>query len=166
MHPLIVITGTPGTGKSTLAKKIARKLGFNRLDLHHHYPRLAVGYNHKKKCYDINLLKFSRLVKEKLTETKKGLIVDSHIAHLLPRRLVTLCLVVTCPDLKQLQKRLQKRNYSPEKISENLEAEIFQVCQEEAEAKRHRIVVMDTSLPSAQKMKKVLDALKKPRKSL
>ena len=144
---LLILTGTPGTGKSTLAKKLAGKLGFDRLDLHHYYRQLSVGYNRQKQCYDIDVKKLEKLVREKLSSSKKGLILDSHLAHLLPKKLVTLCLVLTCSDLKQLQRRLKKRNYPPAKIRENLEAEIFRVCLEEAREQGHRLIVLDTAKP-------------------
>ncbi len=144
---LLIITGTPGTGKSTLAKKLAGKLGFNRLDLHHYYHQLATRYNRQKHCYDVAPQKFTRLVQEKLSSSPKGLIVDSHLAHHLPQKLVTLCLVLTCSDVKQLQRRLKKRTYPPQKIRENLDAEIFQVCLEEAQEQGHPIIVLDTGKP-------------------
>ena len=142
---LIVISGSPGVGKSTLAKVLTKKLGFDRLDLHHHYKRISNGYDRAKQSYDVDYAKFERLVKEKLAEAKKGLIIDSHISHLLPKKLVDLCIVLICSDLKKLEKRLQKRNYSKKKIRENLDAEIFQVCLAEAKEKGHRVLVFDTA---------------------
>ncbi len=144
---LIVISGTPGTGKSTLARALAKKINFLRLDLHRHYREISSSYNKSKQCYDINLKKFQNLVNRKLREVKKsgqpGLIVDSHLSHLLPRKIVKLCIILTCYDLKKLQKRLKARRYSRKKIRENLDAEIFQVCLNEAKEKRHKIVVFD-----------------------
>ncbi len=146
MRPkLIIISGTPCTGKSTLAQALAKKLGYERLDLHHYYKTISSGYNKKKQAYDIDKKKFIALAKKKLSSTKKGLIVDSHISHLLPAKLVDFCIVLTCSNLKVLQKRLQKRKYSSEKIRENLDAEIFQVCLMEARERGHRILVFNTA---------------------
>jgi len=156
---LIVITGSPGVGKSTLAKILVKKLEFDRLDLHHHYQRISSGYNRSKQSYDIDYKKFEKLVKEKLDQAKKGLVIDSHISHLLPKKLVDLCIVLTCSDLKKLEKRLKARKYSKKKIRENLDAEIFQICLMEAKEQRHRILVYDT----AKRMddKKILKQLNK-----
>ncbi len=144
-NKLIIITGTPGVGKSTLAKKLVKVLGkrWKRLDLHQHYQELASGYDREGKCYEIPLKELEKLVR-KLKE-ESNLIFDSHLAHLLPRSLVDLCLILTCSDLKLLRNRLQKRKYSPRKIEENLQAEIFQNCLEEAKEKGHKVLVFDVA---------------------
>ncbi len=142
---LITITGSPGVGKSTLAKILVKKLGFDRLDLHHYYKRISTGYNRPKQSYEINYQKFEKLVKEKLKESKRGLIIDSHISHLLPKRLVDVCIVLICSDLKKLEKRLKARKYSKKKIRENLDAEIFQICLIEAKERKHKVLMFDTA---------------------
>lgn len=149
---LIVITGTPGVGKSTTAKILVQKLSFARLDLHRYYSTISIKYNQKKHCYDIDNQKFKKLVEKKFNTVKNGLIVDSHIAHHLPRKLVDLCIVLICSDLKELEKRLKQRKYSTRKIRENLDAEIFQVCLLEAKGMGHKMVVVDTAEEKAEKI--------------
>lgn len=139
---VVVISGTPGVGKSVLAKGLVR-LGFVRLDVSKHYDEISIGYDKVKKCYDVDLKKFERLVKR--LNTSEKLVIDSHVAHLLPKKLVDLCIVLVCSDLKELEKRLVKRKYSKEKIKENLDAEIFQVCVVEAKEKGHKVVVVDVA---------------------
>lgn len=144
MSKLIAISGSPAVGKSILAKRLATKLKFSRLDLHNYYKKISSGYNRSQQCYDIDIHKFKKLVQEKVNRSKRGLIIDSHISHLLPGRMVDLCIVLICSDLKKLYARLKKRKYSKQKIRENLDAEIFQICLNEAKENRHKLIIIDT----------------------
>ena len=73
-----------------------------------------------------------------------GLVIDSHLSHYLPPKYVDLCIVTKC-ELGGLKKRLEKRGYSDTKVKENLDAEIFNVCFEEANKFGHKILIVDTS---------------------
>ena len=152
---VICLTGTPGTGKSTWAKVLKKKLKWYRLDLQDHYKTVSVTYDYNKQCYDIDLKKFVKLVKERISWAKKeeysGLIIDTHISHKLSSKLIDLCVVLVCSDLKKLERRLLKRKYSQKKIRENLDTEIFQVCLNEAQEQGHKIVTFDTSKKILQK---------------
>lgn len=162
---LIIISGTPGVGKSTLAVKLAKKLGFGRLDLHKHYKEIAEYYDRSKQSYVIDIKKLERLVKERLKEAdkngEKGIVFDSHIAHLLPNKLVDAGIVLICSNLKKLKGRLEKRKYTQKKVVENMEAEMLQLCLGEAKDKKHKIVVFDAS-----KRVKITEAIQKIRKYL
>lgn len=80
---------------------------------------------------------------QKRLKESRGLVIDSHISHLLPKQMVDVCIVMICPDLKKLKRRLQQRGYSPKKVRENLDAEIFQVCLNEAKEGGHRVIVVE-----------------------
>ena len=159
LKKLIIITGTPGTGKSTLARAIAKKYKLFRLDLHKHYRQVSVSYNKKKQCYDIDIKKLERLVQKTLQAHPQRVIFDSHISHLLPKRLVQLCIVLTCTNLKELEKRLKRRKYSQAKIQENIQAEIFQVCLEEAQQKKMPLLILDATHPPKALLQKVQKAV-------
>ena len=47
--------------------------------------------------------------------------------------------------VKGIKKRLVKRKYSKEKIRENLDAEILDVCLVEALENKHKVKVVDTT---------------------
>ncbi|MDP3990069.1 MAG: AAA family ATPase [archaeon] len=151
----IIITGTPGVGKSTLAEAL-RKKDFWRLDIHHYYEDISTAYNRSKQCYDLDMKKVEKLVKEKIKEHPK-IVIDSHVAHLLPSKLVDLCVVLVCSDLKLLQKRLEKRGYTQKKVRENLDAEIFQICLLESLENGHNVMIFDVG--KKQSLKKMVDAI-------
>lgn len=142
---IIAVTGTPGTGKTELAKKIAKKLKLKYLDVNKviEENRLADSYDKKKKCKVVDVKKLNKVL-IKLMKDSKDLVIDSHLSHFLPKKYVDLCVVAKC-DLKLLKKRLEKRGYSKEKIRENMDAEIFDVCLVEASEGGHRIKVIDTT---------------------
>ena len=158
---VIVVTGTPGTGKTILAKKLCNKLNFHYIDVNKIIKKynISEGYDRKRKTKIVDIKKLNKtLIKEidnikktiknkinkklKNKKTKYGIIIDSHLSHYLPKRYVDLCIVTKC-DLKELKKRLKKRKYSKSKIRENLDVEIFDICLNEAKENRHKVFIID-----------------------
>src|SRR3989344_6042986 len=126
---IIVITGTPGTGKTTLAKSIAKKKKSVYIDVNKLIKeyKLSEGYDRKRKCSIINIAKLKKVlvsIIKKANKSKKSLIIDSHLSHYIQPKYVDLCIVTKC-SLKELKKRLQKKGYNSQKTRENLEAEAF-----------------------------------------
>ncbi len=140
----ICITGSVGTGKTTLAKKLAKALKYKYVDVNSIIKKhkLHDSYDRKNKCFVVDTKKLNKFLIKLIKESKQQLILDSHLSHYLPKTNVSLC-IVTTTEIEKLSKRLKKRKYSKDKIYENLEAEIFQVCLQEA--KRHNLLVIDTT---------------------
>ena len=151
----LIITGIPATGKSTLAHKLSLFLGYEVFDLGNELKKAHIlsEYDQKRRCYVVDeglLLPFLQKVREKaLKEGLKGLIIDSHLSHFLPKDQADLCIVTTCSDLPTLKKRLTSRKYSAAKIRENLDAEIFAVCLMEAREMGHQILTFDSKKTDA-----------------
>jgi len=142
---VIVITGTPGTGKTNLAKKLYKKLNFRYIDVNKLIKKydLSESYDRKRKTKVVDIKKLNKvLIKE--IKNYKGTIIDSHLSHYLPNKYVDLCIVTKC-DIKELKKRLTKRKYSKAKIRENLDSEIFDICLTEAKENKHKILIIDTT---------------------
>ena len=160
---LVIISGTPGTGKSYVANILVKKLGFKHIDWHKlikKNKKISLGYNHKKQCYDLDIKELSKEIKRIITKDPDNLFIfDSHIAHLLPKRMIYLAIITKCSDLKKLKKRLEERNYSKSKVKENLECEIFEVCYDEVIEKGLEVIVFDSSERILQK--DVVDKIKK-----
>lgn len=166
---IIIVTGTPCTGKTVLSRKIANKLNLHYADVNKIITKynLAESYDKKRKTkvVDINKLnkklireianirktiknetnkKYSKNNKAIKNKIKNGIVIDSHLSHYLPKKHADLCIVAKC-GLKVLQKRLKRRKYPKEKIRENLDAEIFDVCLNEAKEEGHKVIVIDTT---------------------
>lgn len=136
-YKIIAITGTPGTGKFKLAKYLAEKLKFERIDIHDLYDQISTGFDKEKDCYDIDIKAFI----EAIDLIDKDIVIDSHIAHLLP--CVDVCIVLKCSDLKKLEEKLISRGYNLNKVKENIECEIFDVCLIDAKEMGHKIIVVE-----------------------
>ena len=154
---IICITGTPGTGKTKIAKQLSKKMGLDYCDLNDLIikNKLYSRYNKKFKTHEVDI----KLLNKFLVKFIKGknLLIDSHLSHYLPAKYVDFCVVCKC-NIKTLKKRLGKRRYNQIKIRENLDSEIFDVCLVEALDNKHKVIVVDTTNKSVKKC--VLDVMK------
>jgi len=140
---IIAVSGSVGTGKTTLSKKLAKKLGYKYVDVSAiiRKHRLSEGYDKVKKCEIVDVKKLNKVI---MKEIKDKAVIDSHLSHYLPKKYVDLVIITKC-NLKALEKRLQKKKYDKKKIKENLEVEIFDVCLNEAKDAGHKVLVVDTT---------------------
>jgi len=155
---IIIVSGTPGTGKTTLSKKLAKALNYKYLDVAKlvKEEKLAESYDKKRKCFVVDTNKLNKKIIAKIKQNE-NLIIDSHLSHYLPKKYVDLCIITKC-NLKVLEKRLKNKHYSKQKIRENLDCEIFDVCFNEAKESGHKIIVVDTS--KGIKIKSILNSLR------
>jgi len=147
---VIIVTGSVCSGKTTLAKRLAKKSAFKYTDVNKVVKEynLSERYDRKRKCKIVDIKKLNKALIAKINIFKKGfekgVVIDSHLSHYLPSKYVDFCIVAKC-DLKVLERRLKKRRYSKEKIRENMDCEIFDICLNEAKERKHRIIVIDTT---------------------
>ncbi len=146
MLKAIIVTGSVCSGKTTLAKKLAKRRNYKYVDVNKVIKenKLSESYDAILDSYIVDEDKLIEVLKELIKKSKKQLIIDSHMAHYLPKEYVELCIVTKC-ELKELKRRLQARKYSEAKIKNNLDAEIFDVCLIEAKEAGHKIKVIDTT---------------------
>lgn len=152
---IIIITGTPGTGKTTLAKKIARNFHYTPVGVTAliKKKKLAESYDKKRCCPVVDAVKLEKALQQYIEECRHRalqqkrevrLVIDSHMAHVLGPAYVDLCIVTRC-DLKVLLSRLHKKKYSRQKIADNMESEIMEVCLSEAVDNGHDPLIIDTT---------------------
>lgn len=147
MVDVICVTGSVCSGKTTVAKKLTKSLGWKYLDVNkviELFSSVVAGFDRRRKCKEIDVDELVNVLVEIIRKSKWNLVIDSHLSHYIPRKYVKCCVVCRC-DLKKLRGRLKKRGYSELKIRENLDAEIFDLCLVEALEKRHRVVSVDCS---------------------
>ena len=148
---VIIVTGTPGTGKTKIAKKISNEKKYIYLDVKSLIKKNKLGesYDRKRRTFVVDTKKLNKIliydyiVPLKLDKKINGVVIDSHLSHHLPKKYVDLCIVTKC-DLKELKKRLDKRSYSKAKVRENLDCEIFDICLNEAREAGHKMQIIKT----------------------
>ncbi|KAI8637513.1 AAA domain-containing protein [Parasitella parasitica] len=129
--PNVLVTGTPGTGKTTTAQAIAEICELEHIDVGEIVKSKMLHGEYIEK-YDTYELDEDKLLDE-LEEMLKngGKIVDFHTCQIFPERWFDLVLVLRT-DTEPLYDRMEKRGYNKAKIGENMECEIMQVVLETA----------------------------------
>ncbi|KAF3341600.1 P-loop containing nucleoside triphosphate hydrolases superfamily protein [Carex rostrata] len=131
LRPNVLVTGTPGTGKTTTSSLLADATGmhhFNISDLSRE-KGLHDGWDDELDCHVINEDLVCDEIEDKMDEG--GNIVDYHGCEFFPERWFDL-VVVLQTDNSILHDRLTSRGYMGAKLTNNIECEIFQVLLEEA----------------------------------
>ena len=135
--PNILITGTPGTGKTTAAQKIANALNFTYLNIGDIVKanNFVLSYD---EAFDANVPDEDTLLDhlEGVLRDQNGYVLDYHSCELFPERWIAQhpqgTVIVLRTDTEVLYSRLEARKYSDVKVQENIAAEIMQVCFDEA----------------------------------
>lgn len=123
----IGITGTPGTGKTTVSKHLETKV-------------ISLKEFAKKRGLGVQKQEFEVDVQSLQSELPESYWIEGHLAHYLD---LDFCVVLrTRPDV--LEDRLSERSYSEQKIRENVEAEKMDLILSEASA-RHVTYEVDTT---------------------
>ena len=131
----IALTGTPGTGKTSVAKILAKR-GFSTVtveELAEKHAALETVEGDKE--VDTEKLTVS------VSEPSETIIVVGHLAHYVPN---TVCIILRCHPAK-IKGRLSAREYSKEKVLENMEAEAIDIILIEALEAWENVFEVDTS---------------------
>ena len=144
MKEVILISGTPGTGKTELAKKIAERYDYEYIHIGEHEEYIIA----EKDVKIIDLNKLIKWLKKKQDSNEKDMIVDSHLSHYYPPDRTKICIIMRC-DPAELRMRLKRRQYPEQKININLEAEAMDLILQEALAEGHKVHEIDTTHKTA-----------------
>lgn len=144
--PNIIITGTPGVGKTTTATQILTLVGDENesspIPLKHLNVNDVAKRDSLYESYDAEL--DTHVVDEDkvLDEIEKmisdgddqetGWLIDWHVCDIFPERWIDLVIVLRCEDTAVFYERLETRGYKDKKRDENIDSEILRVVAEEA----------------------------------
>jgi len=124
----ILITGTPSTGKTTTAKRLAEALNY-------HYIDVAKVIVEEKLYKDLDEVRGSFIVDVKRAREffatcligQQDVVLDSHVVEIFPRKLIDKVLVLRVHPLIIL-KRGVERGWPLRKCLENAQAELLGTC--------------------------------------
>lgn len=129
---MIIITGTPGTGKTTVSKILKDKINAHLISINSLLDEyeLSLGTD---KIRGYNIVDTEKMIpvveKIKNNYSDNNIIFEGHLAQDYPNS--DKIVVLRCnPD--ELNKRLSTRNWKKEKVQENVSAEILGVCTSES----------------------------------
>ena len=125
----IAISGTPGTGKTTLAKFFEEKFGFKVVNEKEFALSEGIGIFNEQDELEIPIKEFEKRANAFLSKNKKVLF-EGHL--LCEMKLNVDKFIVLTLDPEKLQLRLEQRNYSIEKIMDNVFCEGIEYCKKHA----------------------------------
>jgi len=146
---VIIVTGTPGVGKTAVSQLLAEKLGASHIDLGEivKRERLTAGFDRRRATLIADEDKLKRRVQELIDQCTSNVIVDGHYAaSIIPKRQVTRAFVLRCHPA-QLKERMDQRYLKDTKLWENLAAEILDVSLYDAvmNLSRRKVCEVDTT---------------------
>ena len=135
MKNIILITGTPCTGKTTTAKQLTQKLNaqyINLTDFAKTYG-LTLGEDKKRNTTIIDEQKMRQKLAQTIAETPNvNIIIDGHYAAAVTPAELTTHVFVLRKNPKELKQNMEKCGFTDQKLWENLSAEILDSCLIEA----------------------------------
>ncbi len=122
----IIITGTPGTGKTKIAAKLAKMLDIKLISIKDVVEQEKIfRVREGEKVVDTAVL--DRVLKKAL-KNENDYVVEGHLACEVKMPCNYVFVLRTHPD--ELKKRLSGRRYSKEKLDGNLMSEMLDYCEQ------------------------------------
>lgn len=170
IESVIVITGTPGVGKTATSRLLAERLGALHLDLAKivEDEGLTLGVDEERGSLIADFERLSERVQSLIEKSSVDVIVDGHYAPLIVSpELVKLAFVLRRQP-HALEAELEARGFGGRKVKENVAAEVLDVCLWDAVniyglGKVHEIDVTGVTLDEvAEEISRVLEGRERP----
>ncbi len=145
---IVVITGTPGTGKTTLARSLSRRLGGTLLNINDIIlsNKLYTGKD-EFGTRIVDLVKLRKKLLEMINSSSGTLVLDSHLLSdivIEGHCNAMVYAIVLRLHLKPLLKRLIARNYPDAKIKDNIVSEALGYCSRMARERYSNVIEIES----------------------
>ncbi len=146
---VIVVTGTPGVGKTAVSQLLAERLDASHINLGEivKSERLTEGFDRRRATVIVDEDRLKRRMRELIDQCARNVIVDGHYAaSIIPKKQVTRAFVLRCHP-GQLKERMDEHNFKGMKLWENLAAEILDIslCDAIVSLSRKKVCEIDTT---------------------
>lgn len=141
----IALTGTPGTGKTSIANELEKR-GYEIIRINDIADDFTIGYDEERQSKIVD----EDALNEYMGEIKEDgiLFIEGHLSHLLD---VDAVIILRC-NPEELEKRLKAKKWNERKIRENLEAEALDIVLDRALEKHEKVWEIDTTGRNAEEV--------------
>ncbi|VVB74454.1 Putative adenylate kinase [uncultured archaeon] len=143
----LAITGTPGCGKTTLAKQLGAKLGLKVINEKDFALKNKLGSFNEENELEIPIKEFEKKANSFLKKTD-NVLFEGHV--LCEAKLVVDKIIVLTINPEELELRLEQRNYHAAKIMDNVFCEGIEYCKKHAQrnySKEKLVIISSLSSP-------------------
>ena len=126
---IFLLSGTPGTGKTSIAQYITDNYQLSHISLSETVIQnnLFSEVDEERDTKIVDEDKLAEYLTEYLVSHEGDLLIEGHYADLVESDQIQAAIILRCqPEI--LSQRLAERQYSPAKINENVQAEIVGDC--------------------------------------
>ncbi|OIW29868.1 P-loop containing nucleoside triphosphate hydrolase protein [Coniochaeta ligniaria NRRL 30616] len=156
--PNIIITGTPGVGKTTHCEALAERTGLKHISVNQIVKdkECHEGWDEEYQSWIVDEDKLLDALEEEVKDG--GCIIDWHACDLFPKSWIDLVVVLRV-DSATLYDRLTARKYPEVKLQENIDAEIMEVLLQEAKDSYDEDIVVVLTSNSSEEMDENVDRI-------
>ena len=184
-QPNIIITGTPGVGKTSHCEQLAANTGLKHLSINQIVKDRGChdGWDAEYKswivdedkvtyhtfplkspiCHQMKVADDARQLLDALEDDgtqNGGYIIDWHACDLFPESWIDL-VVVLRTDTAKLYDRLKARQYPEKKLQENMDSEIMEVLLEEARGAYDEEIVVELRSDAAEDVEGIIERIER-----
>jgi adenylate kinase len=127
---VIVLTGTPGVGKTSISKILSDILDVRLIDVNQvvKEENLVLDYDRNRDSDIVDITRLSKKIIELIQIVDEDVIIEGHYAsEIVPKKYVSNVIILR-RDPNDLEKKLRDKGFNEKKIRENVLAEILDVC--------------------------------------